>query len=136
MTTVRTIGAHVVTAVATLLLVLALFGNHLRARRNAPVAQVPGPREAATAYRLPDTVPPPIPDEVLRRVDADEQVNIRVYESVNKSVVNITTVSEGGLFGDETSTGTGSGFVIDQDEHILTNYHVVEGGPPTTGASR
>jgi S1-C subfamily serine protease len=42
--------------------------------------------------------------------------------------VNITTASDaGGLFGDETSTGTGSGFVVDTQGHILTNYHVVEG---------
>src|SRR5262249_53341345 len=59
---------------------------------------------------------------------ADEQANIYVYATVNKSVVNITTAGEaGGLFGEETSTGTGSGFVVDKQGHILTNYHVVEG---------
>jgi S1-C subfamily serine protease len=43
-------------------------------------------------------------------------------------VVNITTSAEGsGFFGDETSSGTGSGFVIDKAGHILTNFHVVEG---------
>ena len=31
------------------------------------------------------------------------------------------------MFGDETASGSGSGFVIDKIGHILTNYHVVEG---------
>ena len=48
-------------------------------------------------------------------------------QAVNRSVVNITTASEAtGFFGDETTSGTGSGFVIDAQGHILTNYHVVE----------
>jgi S1-C subfamily serine protease len=77
---------------------------------------------------LPQVAPPALPAEVLRSVDADEQINIRVYAAVNRSVVNITTANEaGGFFGEETSSGTGSGFVIDTRGHILTNYHVVEG---------
>jgi S1-C subfamily serine protease len=68
-----------------------------------------------------------IPEDVLKKADADEQINILVYAGVNRSVVNITTASQSsGLFGEETSTGTGSGFVIDRQGHILTNYHVVE----------
>jgi S1-C subfamily serine protease len=44
-------------------------------------------------------------------------------------VVNITTESEiQGFFGlEETSTGTGSGFVVDRQGHILTNFHVIQG---------
>ena len=42
--------------------------------------------------------------------------------------MNITTEAEGlGFFGDETSTGTGSGFVLDKQGHILTNFHVMQG---------
>ena len=71
---------------------------------------------------------PELPPEVLKEADAEEQVNIRVYAAANRSVVNITTATESvGFFGDETSSGTGSGFVIDRQGHILTNYHVVEG---------
>jgi len=77
----------------------------------------------------PIPAPIPIPAEVLKAADADEQINIRVYANTNRSVVNITTAASSiGFFGDESTTnGSGSGFVIDHDGHILTNYHVIEG---------
>lgn len=59
----------------------------------------------------------------------DEQVNISVYENVNRSVVNITTRTLGRetmFFIERPSEGTGSGSVIDKRGHILTNYHVIE----------
>jgi S1-C subfamily serine protease len=68
-----------------------------------------------------------IPREVLDRVDADEQINIRVYDASNQGVVNITTASVGGVFGEEINRGGGSGFVIDHQGHVLTNYHVISG---------
>lgn len=59
----------------------------------------------------------------------DEKNNIEVYEKVNKSVVNVTTrrieVDEF-FFLAVPSEGSGSGFVIDELGHILTNYHVIE----------
>ena len=65
---------------------------------------------------------------MLRDLDPEERNNVLVYSTVNKSVVNITTESEGlGFFGDETSTGTGSGFVVDKQGHLLTNFHVIQG---------
>ncbi len=73
--------------------------------------------------------PPIVPEQVLKDASAEEQVNIRVYANVNRSVVNITTEIGGfGLFGDEpSSTGSGSGFVLDREGLILTNFHVIEG---------
>lgn len=76
-------------------------------------------------YSPPATPPPPIPPEILAAVDADEEINIRVYDADNRGVVNITSAASAGFFGDELATGTGSGFVIDKQGHILTNYHVV-----------
>jgi S1-C subfamily serine protease len=70
---------------------------------------------------------PPPPEDVLKGLDSDERNNVLVYASVNKSVVNITTeATEMGFFGDETSSGSGSGFVIDKAGHVLTNFHVVQ----------
>jgi S1-C subfamily serine protease len=61
-------------------------------------------------------------------VTDEERVNIAVYESCNRSVVNINTkVVTESLFFDIPSEGAGSGSVLDQHGHILTNNHVVEG---------
>ncbi len=93
-------------------------------RRGPREAVAPGERPAR--YQPPTVPPPQIPVEVLAQVDADERVNIAVYETSNAGVVNIDTlVGGGGLLGTEVDRGTGSGFVIDAQGHILTNYHVV-----------
>ncbi len=58
----------------------------------------------------------------------DEAINVAVYEAVNRGVVNITSKVKGERFllMELQSEGSGSGAVIDQDGHILTNYHVVQ----------
>lgn len=51
-----------------------------------------------------------------------------VYKKVSPAVVNIQNVSYTmGFFGPSTETSTGSGFIIDTEGHVLTNYHVVKG---------
>jgi S1-C subfamily serine protease len=61
------------------------------------------------------------------KLDPEEQNNIEVYHRVIPSVVNITskTVAYDFFFGPVPQEGQGSGFIIDNDGHILTNYHVV-----------
>src|SRR5579864_3846704 len=61
-------------------------------------------------------------------VDADEQNNIAVYKKALPSVVNITStaVAFDFFYGPVPQQGMGSGFVIDAEGHILTNFHVVE----------
>ena len=65
-----------------------------------------------------------------RLFSAEEQVNIAVYEGVNRSVVNINTkatVAAGIFMLEVPSEGAGSGVVLDRQGHVLTNFHVVEG---------
>ena len=57
----------------------------------------------------------------------DEQNTISVFESARRGIVHIRVRQEhSGEFGTTTyAEGTGSGFVIDDEGRILTNYHVI-----------
>lgn len=59
----------------------------------------------------------------------DEQNNIEVYKKLSPGVVNVHSTSYArDFFGYvEPREGSGSGSVIDQEGHILTNHHVIEG---------
>jgi S1-C subfamily serine protease len=58
-------------------------------------------------------------------------MNISIYEMASPSVVHVTNLATSGsqfsLNVQRIPKGTGSGFVWDEDGHIVTNYHVVEG---------
>ena len=65
-----------------------------------------------------------LPDEVIAEWDAQDAVLVNLYQRVNPAVVFITV-----LAGEEMTLsplGTGSGFVIDRQGHIVSNNHVVE----------
>lgn len=71
----------------------------------------------------------------LRLLD-DEKNTIGVFNDVVNSVVNVSNIrkiSRGGNFfvwGDEMEVpqGQGSGFIWDKSGHIVTNFHVIQGG--------
>lgn len=58
----------------------------------------------------------------------DEINNIDVYQRTSSGVVNITSTSTAYTFFNQAipQTGTGSGVIIDNAGHIVTNHHVIE----------
>lgn len=68
-------------------------------------------------------------DDSSARFTLDEQQNISVYEKCNEAVVNITTQAMGYNWFYEpvyTSSGSGSGSIIDKRGYVVTNVHVIE----------
>ena len=125
------LGGHVITALATLGLVLVLFGGRLGAQR--PPDRPDGPRGAA-----PRRAGPPLPAgraaadpargpaQGGRRRRADQHPGLRRGEPERRQHHDRRR-RPAGSSATRSSSGTGSGFVIDKQGHILTNYHVVEG---------
>ena len=68
--------------------------------------------------------------EAQSSYDNVEQNNISVYKRVLPAVANITStaVAYDFFWGAVPQQGQGSGFIVDSRGHILTNYHVIEGG--------
>ena len=73
-----------------------------------------------------EAIPPGITDPGLA---TDEQNNVEVYKAIAPGVVSIKSTSyRQDFFGQvEEGSGSGSGSVIDDQGHILTNFHVIEG---------
>jgi S1-C subfamily serine protease len=61
-------------------------------------------------------------------LDPEEQNNINVYKKSISGVVNITSRTQtfDFFYGLVPQEGQGSGFVIDKEGHVLTNFHVIE----------
>jgi S1-C subfamily serine protease len=69
------------------------------------------------------------PPVITNAAAPDELNNIEVYKKLSPGVVNVHSTSYArDFFGYvEPRQGAGSGSVIDQEGHILTNHHVIEG---------
>jgi S1-C subfamily serine protease len=93
------------------------------------------PAVTTPVVTAPTATPPPTPlPNPLALIDAAgldfaERRIVSVYERVSPSVVSITTqvMRQDFFFNVVPEEGSGSGFVLDKDGHILTNYHVIEG---------
>jgi S1-C subfamily serine protease len=86
----------------------------------------PGEMHSTNWFSRPDRVEitEAAPNESL---DGEEQNNISVYRRNIPSVVNVTSraMTFDFFYGLVPQEGQGSGFVIDKEGHILTNYHVI-----------
>jgi 2-alkenal reductase len=86
--------------------------------------------QASVSTLAPSPTPPRDPSDtavsqaLVIEADAEERLLIDLYERVNPAVVNIDVSIS--TFGDLGDVGSGSGFVIDKEGHIVTNNHVVE----------
>jgi S1-C subfamily serine protease len=102
-----------------LLVAAALVWTVLRDRqRSEPeqVAQTPEPRAITPRGDL----------------SGEEQSNIELFGQVSPSVVHVTSVdvrrSRLTLSEHEIPQGAGSGFIWDKEGHVVTNFHVIQGG--------
>jgi len=93
----------------------------------------PVPTPTATLSPTPSSIPDPVPNlaaliDAAGRDFAEKRI-IEVYQRVSPAVVNVTTqiLRRGFFFEVIPEEGAGSGFVLDQEGHILTNYHVIRG---------
>ena len=113
---------------ALILVLLAVFAIGITMGRLLPVQDQtprPSPAPAAAITRAPSE-PLPIPDEL----GADERNGIEIYRRASGSVVHITTRAlQRSFFSElyEVPQGTGSGFFWDDQGHVVTNFHVIEG---------
>lgn len=84
---------------------------------------------AQTSAVSTSAAPLPLASSPVPAMSPDEQRNISVYETANRSVVNIDTktVQIGPFMTQHEAEGAGSGAVIDREGHIITNYHVIDG---------
>ncbi len=90
--------------------------------------ELPGAETAAPASPRVQVVvatPTPLPDALVAEATAEDLLLVNLYARVNPGVVNIDVAAGAG----ETASifGSGSGFLIDTEGHIVTNHHVVEG---------
>ncbi len=107
--------------------VLGNLSGYLFSRRDTTLQADPGPQAvpavlaaAATAQPVPGSLSP------------QEQRDIAVFREISPSVVYISNITLRRDFFSlnvfERPQGTGSGFIWDDQGHVVTNYHVIQDG--------
>lgn len=111
-----------------MILVLLVFAVGLLAC-NLPAAVLPTAPPAPTVLPTPTSAPatlPTVPAEAFNELEARLET---IYAVASPAVVNITTrsIAYDFFLQPVPQEGAGSGFLYDDQGHIVTNYHVVEG---------
>ncbi len=119
------------------LLALALLILSCNLSLSSSPTAAPPPTPLPTDTPPPPPSPPPVTEAIpnltalvdATGLDFAEKRVIEVYERVSPAVVNVTTqvLRRGFFFEIIPEEGAGSGFVLDKEGHILTNYHVIRG---------
>ena len=119
-------GVGLFWAVSAALLLASAVGWRFNSAVAAPFGSRPGAAEvlAAPLQRSSN-------DKLPERLDPEERTAIEVFRRNSPSVVNITNL---GVQRDrfsmdltEIPQGTGSGFLWDDQGHVVTNFHVIQG---------
>lgn len=76
-----------------------------------------------TRLSLQIATPTRVPVELIDAVAAEDQILINLYERLTPSVVNIEITQRTSYL--DGASSSGSGFVYDNEGHIITNAHVV-----------
>lgn len=131
----RSVGAL---ALITIVILLLAACSSSATRTSTPPADTPGPQvgmeltptptsERPVATPTPTLTPTPRPPgEPLPRLILPDVAT--VVERVRDSVVSVVAeIPNSGLFGGGSSFQSGSGVIFDDQGHILTNNHVIEG---------
>jgi putative serine protease PepD len=127
-------------ALLTSIITAALVYAALESRPGQPIPlspaadTEPGPVTLTPASPIsqplpdPEPVSPPPSLEAESDLTSDERNNIEIYQRSSRGVVNITstTVSYDFFLRPIPASGSGSGVIIDNQGHIVTNYHVIE----------
>lgn len=137
MSTKRRILRQGVSSLAGILLLSGCYARPVVLPLQSPATLQPAAIPTSTPTPTPTSTPAaaalnselPIALIDAAGLDFAERRNIDVYHRVSPSVVSITTqvLRQDFFFNVVPEEGSGSGFVLDKEGHILTNYHVIEG---------
>lgn len=129
MSTLRRLISYTALAFSTWLLLGCTAADYVP----GTVLHVPGAVDTLQSVTVatPTATPPSNPVALIDAAGLDfaERRIVNVYGRVAPSVVSITTqvMRQDFFFNVVPEEGSGSGFVLDKEGHILTNYHVIEG---------